>query len=514
MEIPPEVLAALRGMLSALARVRPAHVKRLLAIARESQAALEARLKALAPGRYTTQEVRGKLVQVRAAVEVLGVDYGRKVGDEIEAVGRLASTIGRDGLVDQVKAWGTEFPQAARLLSRPRDASDVLDPGLLEYYQRSRETYGLEAITKMRGVLARSALEGRTIVETWEDLSKQLDMPEWRAERIVRTEQSFAANRRQILDAIDTYGDDAEEIFAKQLVATFDNRTGEDSVRVHEQVRRLIEPFNDGKRDYQHPPNRPNDREVVVLVPLDEVEGELGPPEGARKETGADDSRPDPAPKPSAFGFGDSPIAFMAGPGQPTPGKVFSSGQEEDLRRASKEWFSSLNQNQRAAWSKWSGPGHARMRSVGRKPGVDLDTYEALGHLLNALKSAPRWTGKMFRGISSEELIDDSTRLSVPLVIGGVFKVGSLRAFSLDERVGLAFAAPIKSRGNGIVIEVREQKEPGVYYIAPASSHPHQEELLTDQRLRAYEILEVHPPQEVQRKGVSVKVVRVVVRER
>lgn len=164
----------------------------------------------------------------------------------------------------------------ARLLSDPRKASDALDPGLLEYYKRPRERYGLEAIGKMKGVLARGALEGKTIVETWEELNTQLELPEWKAERIVRTEQNFAFHRRQILDAIDTYGNDAEAIFAKQLDATFDNRTGEDSRYVHGQVRRLIEEFEDNKgRKYQHPPNRPNDREVILLVPLDEVEGEL-----------------------------------------------------------------------------------------------------------------------------------------------------------------------------------------------------------------------------------------------
>jgi len=63
-------------------------------------------------------------------------------------------------------------------LSNPRKASDALDPGLLEYYKRSRERYGLEAIGKMKGVLARGALEGKTIVETWEELHTQLELPE------------------------------------------------------------------------------------------------------------------------------------------------------------------------------------------------------------------------------------------------------------------------------------------------------------------------------------------------
>jgi hypothetical protein len=45
-----------------------------------------------------------------------------------------------------------------------------------------------------------------------------------------------------------------------------DARTGDDSIRVNGQTRDIDEPFNDGRRDYQNPPNRPNDRETVVYI--------------------------------------------------------------------------------------------------------------------------------------------------------------------------------------------------------------------------------------------------------
>lgn len=50
------------------------------------------------------------------------------------------------------------------------------------------------------------------------------------------------------------------------LCAHFDDRTGWDSYQVHGQVRRMEEPFEDGEgRLYMVPPNRPNDREIVIL---------------------------------------------------------------------------------------------------------------------------------------------------------------------------------------------------------------------------------------------------------
>lgn len=50
----------------------------------------------------------------------------------------------------------------------------------------------------------------------------------------------------------------------KILSATFDDRTGWDSYLVHGQIRRVDEAFEGPFGMYQHPPNRPNDREVVV----------------------------------------------------------------------------------------------------------------------------------------------------------------------------------------------------------------------------------------------------------
>jgi hypothetical protein len=50
----------------------------------------------------------------------------------------------------------------------------------------------------------------------------------------------------------------------KILCATFDSRTGSDSFAVHGQIRRPDEAFAWWEGLYQHPPNRPNDREIVL----------------------------------------------------------------------------------------------------------------------------------------------------------------------------------------------------------------------------------------------------------
>lgn len=265
--IPPEVLAIVRKQIAALARIEPRHRAKLLAISRDIRAALERQLKTLAPGRYTTQQMRVVLVQARAIADILGAEFGQRIGVELQALGSAAATVGRDSLAEQIVAWSSKHPGAFNHVVPLEAAADVLDKGLIEYYRVSRETYGMEAITKMRAVMSRGSLAGQTIAQTWEQMAPAVGMPEWKAERIVRTEQSFALHRRQALDMHEMFGDRVGE-WRKELVATLDGRTGQDSIFVNHQTRKINEPFVDNIGNvYQHPPNRPNDREVVVYVP-------------------------------------------------------------------------------------------------------------------------------------------------------------------------------------------------------------------------------------------------------
>jgi hypothetical protein len=83
------------------------------------------------------------------------------------------------------------------------------------------------------------------------------------AERIVRTETMNATNLatwEATREADDQLGD-----VVKILVATFDARTASDSYAVHGQIRRPEEAFETWYGMMQHPPARPNDREIIVM---------------------------------------------------------------------------------------------------------------------------------------------------------------------------------------------------------------------------------------------------------
>lgn len=268
-EIPPEVLAVILAQRDELEALVPVHRAALVAAAQSIQEELWTQLKGLAPNSLASQMVAQRRVEIGAIIDNLGRDYGIRVGDAIEDAARIAAEIGRDGLIDQLVAWAPEGAPAIRRVGTVAKAAGVLDEGLLEYHRASKATYGMEAIQKMRGAMSRSALAGESIVEAFPTIAEAAEIPEWRAERIVRTETSYAANRSELKQLDGMYTPEAaKEVFVKELVTSFDQRTGEDSIFVDGQIRKLDQNFEDNEgRSYPHPPNRPNDREVMVIVP-------------------------------------------------------------------------------------------------------------------------------------------------------------------------------------------------------------------------------------------------------
>lgn len=126
--------------------------------------------------------------------------------------------------------------------------------------------YSMQTIGEFEGVLSTAVVTRKP----WGDVRDALvekspflqGAPGAWAERIVRTETMGAYNRagwESIRSADDDLGD-----MVKILSATFDARTGWDSYQVHGQIRLPDEAFAWAGGFYQHPPNRPNDREIVV----------------------------------------------------------------------------------------------------------------------------------------------------------------------------------------------------------------------------------------------------------
>lgn len=150
------------------------------------------------------------------------------------------------------------------LTGAPPEARSAASAGILQRYgenviEHFEQELRIAVVTRKPWDEVRTALKARS--------SFLQGAPAHWAERIARTEIAGAYNRatgEAHAKADEELGD-----LLRVLSATFDKRTGPDSKNVHGQVRRTGEPFEyvdyKGARSYfADPPNRPNDREVVV----------------------------------------------------------------------------------------------------------------------------------------------------------------------------------------------------------------------------------------------------------
>ena len=244
--------------------------------------------------RFTGAQATVYRAQVRLAIrEVEAGLAGIVLGQSNHAI----DSAGRDA-VKLVKTLERRFAGIAQAI--PLDAAGVLAgaratvvPSLLRLHASSVDRYGIAmiqefeqriAIGLMSGMsqhemvdwlcehagptgsvsMAARVVGGRVLRTRTEQIAEGLfRRHRYWAWRIVRTETARAYNL-----AKDESIGEMEETFpdlARKILAHFDDRTAEDSIAVHGQVRRRGEFFRDGAgRVYERPPARPNDRETLI----------------------------------------------------------------------------------------------------------------------------------------------------------------------------------------------------------------------------------------------------------
>ncbi len=217
----------------------------------------------------TLEQVRHVLRPLQGSLHGLIVDTGKEAAEasaqrtlqylrdgEMRFRGSAQPLQLNEAAIVDTAVQGTESSVLRRLGS---DAADPRSPGILG-------RYGLGVVQSFE-----EALQMRFLArQPWEQVKQAITdespflqaKPAFWAERIVRTEVMAANNKAGLLSvqaANDTLGD-----MVKILCATFDDRTGSDSIAVHGQIRRPDEAFDTWYGQVQHPPDRPNDREIVV----------------------------------------------------------------------------------------------------------------------------------------------------------------------------------------------------------------------------------------------------------
>lgn len=194
------------------------------------------------------------------------VDYMTRADRAFRGISSQGLRLKEASLFDRAIA-GARSSMLRRLLSTGTPAAapeDMSAPHPAK--QGVLERYGVETVGSFEGVLQRAMVTGASWAEVRDGLVSESPFlqgqPRFWAERIARTETLSAHNRsswESIRAADDQLGD-----MCKILSAVFDDRTGWDSYQVHGQIRLPDQAFEWEGGAYQAPPNRPNDREVVV----------------------------------------------------------------------------------------------------------------------------------------------------------------------------------------------------------------------------------------------------------
>ncbi|MFM2151574.1 MAG: hypothetical protein RL199_9 [Pseudomonadota bacterium] len=283
--------------LERLARERG--VRPMLRLIQSAAAEMERKVARLAPKdeTFTAVQQRAILAQYRAMLLELQPRMTRVLGEasreaQVESIRAMVSTLALAELEFEGVTTPLPLTQAARM-------AGIIDrdrASLLRQHDVSVRTYGIDSITAAEKYLGQSFAVQRSYSETVAGLFDMVDQSRYRAERIVRTETSWAWNTAHA-----TALDDASELIpglfrrwveyvSDTTGAPLDGRVANDSLVLHGQVSFQPEgatmearstflvggtggfemPRDNrvnaklwGKR-YAHPPNRPNDRSRIV----------------------------------------------------------------------------------------------------------------------------------------------------------------------------------------------------------------------------------------------------------
>lgn len=274
-----QILNLQRRQLMALAE--KGSVRRLRGTYELARGELEEKLRRLVhKGRgesFTAHHIRVLLAQVQDALGHFEKDLAFQLIDD----GKKAGTLAGRHLISSVNEMEKQFTGLAPVLQTEQAAVfrgllPQVDRSLLDRYKTSIQAYGRPVLRQVRDELAMSSLLGETVNDAVDRIVAKggiFEQQRWRAERIVRTETAYAYGVTKQKGMAEMKQRDFPDM-QKKLIATFDSRTGEDSKELHGQVQDVDKPFIWKVRDargnvkktvkYMHPPNRPNDREVVI----------------------------------------------------------------------------------------------------------------------------------------------------------------------------------------------------------------------------------------------------------
>jgi hypothetical protein len=245
--------------------------RQLLTRYKEVRQELRDRLDYIPEGTFTSQRLRGVLVQVEAAIAAMSSSLKTGMND----LAKESALKGVDHQLAEIRKFDKEFLGAVT----PIDVNRVLvmeetNNFLLNKYESSIDAYGQDLISQITSTLSTQALMEAPLSTVVRNLGRFFQGEEWKLHRIARTEFHGVYNIAK-MKSMSGVRDDYLPDLQKTLIHPMDARTGDDSKLLARKnpIVGVDEPFKytyKGKvRVFMAPPDRPNDR--AILVPYRQV---------------------------------------------------------------------------------------------------------------------------------------------------------------------------------------------------------------------------------------------------
>lgn len=243
--------------------------QRILKIYKRLRSDLRDRLDMVPPGTFTEQKLKGVLAQVDSALYALSEEVTSEMGTLTESI----SGIGVENIIKELKKFENVFTGAVIPINvNAAVIASYTSNLLLSKYDSSVKSYSQFLRSRIASGLTESIISQNTLSEVISKINQTLMGEEWKSQQIVRTELHNAYNLGKLNTMTELWGggDGTIPDLKKTLFHPMDHRTGKDSIRLNANnpIVPVDEPFVESSTgrtlEYMAPPNRPNDRAILI----------------------------------------------------------------------------------------------------------------------------------------------------------------------------------------------------------------------------------------------------------
>jgi len=266
----PTVTELIEGNIAQVEALEEKQARKLLKSFRAVRQQLQDRLLTIPEGTFTEQQMNVTMIQVDAAIQAINK---RLKGDMATSSGILSKR-GIEDLAREITRFSKKFegsiqPLNINMIAIAQDSKNFLinkHEASIDAYSAALRSQIAQNITN--AMIMRDTTQ-RTVSGLVSDVGRFFVGEEWKLQRIVRTEMHGMYNFSKLNGLAKVQAGTLPDL-KKTLYHPMDSRTGADSKELNKDnpIIPIDEPFvqtwKGTKWVFQFPPNRPNDRAILV----------------------------------------------------------------------------------------------------------------------------------------------------------------------------------------------------------------------------------------------------------